>query len=72
MNPSFNDFKTYCENVGIKPGRALSLSDFMRRVDDGSLVKCDCCGQYIPVENTFTARYDQEVLVCEDCHVDGN
>ena len=72
MIPSFEDYQNYCSNTGSKPGRFLVLRDFVRRVEDGTLVKCDCCGDYIPEVNTFTARYDFDKLVCEDCHEDGN
>lgn len=72
MNPSFKEYKVWCKNTGNKEGRATSLKEFIEKVEQGKLVKCDCCGEYVDEVHTFRARYDHDRTICEGCSNDGN
>ncbi len=72
MRPTFNEYKTYCKNVGKTPGRETTLKEFTKGVNDGSLKKCDCCDGYIDEVHSFRARYDHDKFICENCSNNGN
>ena len=67
----FDDFKTWCRNMGENESNADTLSLFVKKMEHGDIVKCDCCGEWFDEEHRFEARYD-DVYICPDCHYDGN
>lgn len=69
---TFSNYRNHCKLTGKREGRYDVLKQFIDDIENDKLVKCDCCGEYVPEEYTFEARYDRNKLICEDCHEDGN
>ena len=50
------------------PQDVIEALDLFNKLD---LEVCDCCGELVEYEHLFQARYD-DVMICQNCHDDGN
>jgi len=65
-------YKNYCEEEGLRPGNAKHTHAFIEKLDNGEIIICDVCGDYVNEDLAVRARYDHDKLICPDCRENGN
>jgi hypothetical protein len=68
---TYKQFIDWQYNNSWYPTNQEDLNELIEEFNTLDLEVCDCCGELVEYQHTFTARYD-DVTICEGCRDDGN